>query len=94
VPINIIIIYFNCKWVLPGISGTAMRHNSSHNGPLSIIIIIIITILVTFLDFLTPVVRGQRQTDAIYFDFSNAFDLVPHKMLLHKLSSFGLLKRV
>jgi hypothetical protein len=28
-----------------------------------------------FLDFLTPVVGGQRQADATYFELSNAFDL-------------------
>jgi hypothetical protein len=47
-----------------------------------------VTNLVTFLDCLTPVFRGQRQADAIYFDLSNAFDLL-HNMLLHELGSFG-----
>jgi hypothetical protein len=45
--------------------------------------------LVTFLNFTTPVVRSLPQGDAVYFDLSNAFSLVPHKLLLHELSSFG-----
>jgi hypothetical protein len=46
--------------------------------------------LVTFVDFTTPVVRGRRQADAAYFGLSNAFNLVPHNMLLHQLCSLGI----
>jgi hypothetical protein len=46
--------------------------------------------LVNYLDYITPLVSSQRQVDAIYFDFSSAFDLVSHALLLSKLSSFGL----
>jgi hypothetical protein len=49
------------------------------------------TNLVSFVDFITPLVCSQRQADAIYFDLSNVFDLVPHSFLLHKLSALGLL---
>jgi hypothetical protein len=36
-----------------------------------------VTDLVTFLDFLTLVVRGQRQADAVYFDFQMLLTLTP-----------------
>jgi hypothetical protein len=49
-----------------------------------------VTNLVTFLVFITPLVCSQGQTDSIYFDFSNGFDILPHSLLLHKLSNYGL----
>jgi hypothetical protein len=47
--------------------------------------------LVTCLEFITSLVTSQGQADAIYFDLSSAFDLVPHTLLLHKFSASGLL---
>jgi hypothetical protein len=35
-----------------------------------------------------PLVGSQSQADAIYFDLSNAFQIVTHSLLLHKLSAF------
>ena len=43
-----------------------------------------------FLDSNTLLVNSQSQVDAIYLDFSNAFYLVQHAMLLHKRDETGL----
>jgi hypothetical protein len=48
------------------------------------------TNLVTYLDFVPPLVNSQRQVDSIYFDLSSAFDLVSHPILLNKLYAYGL----
>jgi hypothetical protein len=48
------------------------------------------TNLVTYLDFISPLVISQRQVDSIYFDLSSAFDLVPHPILLRKRCAYGL----
>ena len=47
------------------------------------------TNLVAYFYFITLLVHPQLQDDAIYFDFSNSFDLVPCTLLLRKLD-FGL----
>jgi hypothetical protein len=42
------------------------------------------TNLVTYCDFISPIVSSQRQVDSMYFD------LVSHPILLHKLGAHGL----
>jgi hypothetical protein len=66
------------------------KFNPNQHGFIRAKSTVMMMVMVIFLNFLTPVVRGRRQADAIYFDLSNAFDLVPHNnLLLNKLGSFG-----
>jgi hypothetical protein len=48
------------------------------------------TNLVTYLDFATHLICSQRQADVVYFDLSNVLDLIPHALLLHKLTDCGI----
>ena len=42
------------------------------------------------MDDFTNFIDKQEPFDTIYFDFSQAFDTVPHKRLLTKLKSYGI----
>jgi hypothetical protein len=49
-----------------------------------------VTNLVTYLNDVLPSVRSQGQFDSVYFYLSQAYDKVPHTLLLDKLNNFGL----
>ena len=46
--------------------------------------------LIKYLDFLTRIVDDGDSADVIYLDFRKAFDRVPHRRLLEKLSAYGI----
>jgi hypothetical protein len=74
--IIVIFYYFKCK-----------RNPCQHGLVISRYTI---TNLVSYLDYISPLVFSQRQVDAIYFDLSSSIDFVPHTFLLLKLSACGL----
>lgn len=49
-----------------------------------------ITQLLEYLNDWTDLFDNKKPTDVIYLDFSKAFDSVPHKCLLLKMSSLGI----
>ena len=53
-----------------------------------------VTNLLLFMDSLTEARDSGQITDAIFFDFSKAFDRVPHAPLLHKLEGYGIAQPV
>lgn len=46
--------------------------------------------LVKYLDFLTSIIDQGDSADSVYLDFQKAFDRVPHRRLLEKLSAYGI----
>ena len=48
------------------------------------------TQLLYFIDKCINIITEGKVVDVIYFDFAKAFDCVPHKRLLQKLTSFGI----
>jgi len=52
------------------------------------------TTTILLLDFLTPLINYKRHVETIYFDFSNAFDVDPHTLLLLQLDDFGAISRL
>jgi hypothetical protein len=74
------ICYLLSYFVLSKIKISSCRHGFSKSKS-------IITNFETNLDFLTPLVGSENQDETTYFDQSNAFDFVPHSLLLLKLSA-------
>lgn len=48
------------------------------------------TNLVSYLDYISPLLCAQCQVDAVYFHLTSAFHRVPHSLLLYKLRAYGL----
>lgn len=46
--------------------------------------------LCLFTHYVSEVLADRKQVDVIYTDFSKAFDMVPHSLILRKLDRFGL----
>jgi hypothetical protein len=49
-----------------------------------------VTQLLTVFHEINHNLDNSSQTDTIYLDFSKAFDSVPHRLLIHKLKTFGI----
>ena len=49
-----------------------------------------LTNLISFFDKVTRLVDEGQAVDVVYLDFSQAFDTVPHNILVEKLAAHGL----
>ena len=53
-----------------------------------------LTNLLEFLEFVTDYIDQGKPIDIIYLDFQKAFDKVPHKRLMLKIKSFGIVGQI
>src|SRR6267154_1205041 len=53
-----------------------------------------LTNLLEFVTFVSDCMDDHKEVDVIFLDFQKAFDKVPHKRLLAKLKSFGIIEKV
>ena len=53
-----------------------------------------LTNLLEFLEFVTNYIDQGKPIDVIYLDFQKAFDKVPHKRLMLKIKSFGIVGQI
>ena len=47
--------------------------------------------LLKYIDYCTDAIVEEKRVDAVYLNFLKAFDSVPHRHLLGKLESYGIL---
>ena len=52
------------------------------------------TMLLKFYDYVTDKVDNGMVVDSVFFDFSKAFDVIPHNILISRLESSGILGNV
>ena len=53
-----------------------------------------LTNLLEFMTFVSGCMDDHKEVDVIYLNFQKAFDKVPHKSLLAKLKSLGIIDKV
>lgn len=71
-------LYFHCKSLISSNQHGFVKKRST------------VTNLLEFTNFVISEISKGNQVDAIYTDFSKAFDRVDHKLLLYKLDKLGL----
>ena len=78
------IILGKITWHMHGVQGIRPSQHGFMKGRLCL------TNLIFFYDWVTRLVDKEKAVDAVYLDFSKAFDTVSHSILLGKQSAHGL----